>query len=92
MKEKRNNQTEEQYTDDWEPSWVNPKNDRKTPYTEDEIEEFAEGFINSMSDTAALQSLIEQVGMRRAREIVKESFRRKDELNLANMDIHTPEQ
>jgi len=66
---------------------MNPENDRKTPYTEDELEEFAEGFISSMSDTAKLKEMIEQEGMDKAKEIVKESFRRQDERNLINMTV-----
>ena len=31
--------------DDKEPDWMNPANDRKTPYTNEEIEEFVDGFI-----------------------------------------------
>jgi len=74
-------------TDELEPPWMNPENDRKTPYTEDELEEFAEGFISSMSDTAKLKEMIEQEGMDKAKEIVKESFRRQDERNLINMTV-----
>jgi len=30
---------------DKEPDWMNPANDRETPYTEEEIDTFVEGFI-----------------------------------------------
>ena len=34
--------------DDFEPEWLNPANDRKTPYTEKEIDIFVEGFITGL--------------------------------------------
>jgi hypothetical protein len=73
--------------DDWEPPWVNPANDRKTPYTEEELEEFAEDFIASMSDVAKLKSMIEKEGIEKTKEIVKDSFRKRDERNLINMFV-----
>ncbi len=36
--------------DDKEPDWMNPANDRKTPYTNEEIEEFVDGFILGLDD------------------------------------------
>jgi len=45
-------------TGDQEPPWMTSANDRKMPYTEEQLEEFAEGFIKSMGDTEALQSLL----------------------------------
>ena len=91
MKRKSKNHTEE-HPDDWEPPWMNPANDRKTPYTEEELKQFAEGFIESMGDTEALQKLIEKEGVEKAKEIVKESFRRQDERNLITIDIKGPVQ
>jgi hypothetical protein len=38
MKKKdKENKQEQERPDDWEPDWINPANDRKTPYTEDEL-------------------------------------------------------
>ena len=75
----------DEYSDDWEPPWLNPANDRKTPYTEEELDQFAEGFLSSMSDTAKLKSMIKQQGRDKVKEAVKESFRKQDERNLINM-------
>ena len=86
MKKKADNNIVEK-TDDWEPDWMNPANDRKTPYTEAELDEFVEGFISSMDDVEKLQNMIEQDGIDKVKEILKESFRRQDENNLANMDV-----
>ena len=33
-----------------EPAWLDPKNDRRTPYTEEELELLVDGFISSMDD------------------------------------------
>ena len=41
---KKDNQTTK------EPAWLNPANDRKTPYTDEEIEVFVEGFILGLDD------------------------------------------
>lgn len=74
-------------SDDWEPDWMNPANDRKTPYTEEELDEFVEGFISSMSDVEKVKSMIEQDGIEKMKEILKERFRQQDERNLINMTV-----
>jgi hypothetical protein len=33
-----------------EPDWMNPANDRKAPYTDEEIESFVDGFILGLDD------------------------------------------
>lgn len=33
-----------------DPDWLDPKNDRKTPYTAEEIEEFVNGFIEGFPE------------------------------------------
>ena len=72
-------------SDGWEPPWMDSSNDRKTPYTEEELEQFAEGFVSSMGDTEILKSMIEKEGKEKVMEVVKERFRKQDERNLANM-------
>ena len=84
---KKSDQSTGQNSDDWEPPWMNPANDRKTPYTEKELEDFAEDFILSMSDTAKLKSMIEKDGIEKVKEILKDSFRKRDENNLINMFV-----
>ena len=74
-------------SDDWEPEWMNPANDRKTPYTDEELDELVEGFISSMSDTAKLRSMIEKDGIDKVKGILKESFRKQDERNLININV-----
>ena len=77
----------DEHPDDLEPPWINQVNDRKTPYTEEELEQFAEGFISRMSDIAEVQSMIERKGEKKVKEILKEGFRKQDERNLINIDI-----
>lgn len=61
-----------------EPAWLDPKNDRRTPYTEEELELFVDGFISSMDDIIDWKNMVNEVGEKRAREILKEGFRRMD--------------
>ena len=84
---KRPDKNIDEYPDDWEPPWMNPANDRKMPYTEEELEQFAEGFISSMSDIAEVKSMIDRQGEEKVKEILKEGFRKQDEKNLINIDV-----
>ena len=61
-----------------EPTWLNPKNDRKTPYTEEELELFVDGFINEIDDMQDWKRMVQEVGEQKAREILKEGFKRMD--------------
>ena len=86
MKKKdKENKHQQKRPDDWEPDWMNPANDRKTPYTEDELKEFAQGFMDSMSDTNAVKSLVKEVGKENAEKIVKEKLEKEDKNNLCNL-------
>ncbi len=83
---KKNDKEKEQVRpDDWEPDWINPANDRKTPYTEEELKEFSQGFIDSLSDTEAVKELIKNVGKEKAEKVVKEKIEKEDENNLYNL-------
>ena len=84
MKKKADKNLDEN-SDAWEPPWMDSSNDRKTPYTEEELEQFAEGFISSMGDTEILKSMIEKEGKEKVMELVKERFRKQDERSLVNM-------
>ena len=84
---KRPGKNIDEHPDDWEPPWMNPATDRKTPYTEEELEQFAEEFISSMSDIAGVKNMIENQGEEKVKEILKEGFRKQDGRNLINIDI-----
>jgi len=68
-----------------EPDWMNPANDRKTPYTEDELEEFVEGFILGLDQDEWLD-LKTKYGEHAAREIIKSGFIAGDDKNLINIE------
>lgn len=85
--EKKKDKSIEEHPDNWEPAWLNPANDRKTPYTEEELMEFAEGFMESMSDTSALMNLVAESGKDKALDIIKQKFKEQDENNLENIEI-----
>ena len=55
-----------------EPAWLDPRNDRKTPYTDAELERLTGDQIGMMADTAAWRDLVAEVGKQRAREVVKQ--------------------
>ena len=69
---------------DKEPDWVNPANDRKTPYTEEEIDTFVEDFIRGLDEQEWL-SITPEHGEEKARELIKTAFVTMDKNNLVNM-------
>jgi hypothetical protein len=72
---------------DKEPEWVNPGNDRKTPYTDDEIDTFVEDFIRGLDEQEWL-SMTSEYGEEKARRKIRAAIVKLDERNLANI---TPE-
>lgn len=69
---------------DWEPDWVNPANDRKTPYTDEEIELLIDGFILGLDDHEWL-AMKGELGEANARKRIKAGIIRGDENNLINI-------
>jgi hypothetical protein len=67
-----------------EPDWLDPRNDRKTPYSDAELEVLADDFIARMSDTTAWKSLVAEVGEQQAKQVLKERLAAQD----ANSLIH----
>ncbi len=72
-----------------EPDWVNPKNDRKTPYTEEEIERFVEDFILGLDDNEWM-SMKSKFGEKGARGKIRAGFVARDEWNLININPKGP--
>ena len=66
------------------PDWVNPANDRKTPYTDEELELFVDGFIESFGEE--WEDLQSKFGALTARRRIKDGFIAKDENNLINIE------
>lgn len=73
-----------------EPDWVDPSSDRKTPYSDEELERFVTDFIADMADVPAWSGLVRDLGEKRARAILKKGFQAQDERNLANWDPDGP--
>jgi len=60
-----------------EPAWLDPANDRKTPYTDEEIELFVNDFIEQFPDHYA--ELLKNDGPNTARIILRNRFRSKEQ-------------
>lgn len=66
----------ENHLDD-EPLWLNPENDRKKPYTDEEIEELVNGYIQEFPEHYA--ELMTNDGPNTARIILRNRFRSRDD-------------
>ena len=73
-----------------EPSWLDPRSDRKTPYTDAELDVLADDFIARMADTGAWQNLVAKVGEQQARQVVKERLAAQDANSLINWQPDGP--
>ena len=62
-----------------EPSWLDPRNDRKTPFTDAELETLADDFIARMADTPVWRDLVAEVGELQAREVAKKRLATQDD-------------
>ena len=67
-----------------EPDWLNPANDRKTPYTAAELDTLAADFVAMNSDTAACRKLVAEVGEQEAVAVVRQRLAAQDPLSLLN--------
>ena len=67
-----------------EPGWLNPANDRKTPYTDAELEQLASDFLAMNKDVAHWKDLIARVGELEALAVVKQRLAAKDPTSLIN--------
>jgi hypothetical protein len=70
--------------DEFEPDWLNPANDRKTPYTDEELDEFVEGFIIGLDDHE-WSAMKAEFTEKKAREIIRAGLIAKDPRNLVNL-------
>ena len=61
-----------------EPDWLDPANDRKNPYTDAELDVFADDFIARMADTQAWKDLVAEVGERKAKVVLKQRLAAQD--------------
>ncbi len=68
-----------------DPDWLNPANDRKTPYTEEEIERLVEDFIRGLDNHEWLSMKSMLGGEANAKARIRAGFIRQDENNLINI-------
>jgi len=62
------------------PSWVADQDlDRTTPYTEDELDLLVDGTLEGIHDTAAWKKLVDQVGEKEARRVLRSRMIMRDE-------------
>jgi hypothetical protein len=65
-------------------SWLDPSNDRKTPYSDAELGRLTDDQIAMLADTPAWRNLVAEVGAPRAREVVKQRLAGRDPNSLIN--------
>ena len=71
-----------QMSDD--PSWLDLCLDRKTPFTDAELDILADDFIARMADTQAWKDLVAEVGEPKARVDLKQRLAAQDAHSLVN--------
>ena len=67
-----------------EPPWLDSSNDRKTPYSDAELNRLTDDQIAMLADAPAWRDLVADVGSQRAREIVKLRLAGRDPNSLVN--------
>ena len=67
-----------------EPAWLDPSNDRKTPYSDSELDRPTDDQIAMLADTLAWRNLVADVGSQQAREIVKSRLAGRDPNSFVN--------
>jgi hypothetical protein len=67
-----------------EPSWLNPSDDRKMPYSDAELDRQTDDQIAMLADTSAWRNLVVDVGTQRAREISKLRLAGRDSNSWVN--------
>ena len=67
-----------------EPDWLNPANDRRTPFTDAELDRLASEFLAMNRDVAVWKVLIARVGEFEALSVVKQRLAARDPNSLIN--------
>ena len=73
-----------------EPSWLDPRNDRKAPFTDAELDVLVDDFIGRMADTQAWQELEAKVGQQQAKVVLKQRLAAQDGNSLINWQPDGP--
>ena len=66
--------------------WLNPANDRKTPYTDAEPDILTADFVAMNGDTAAWQNLVAEVGEHESTAVLKQRLASRDARSLINWE------
>lgn len=67
-----------------EPEWLNPVNDRRTPFTDAELDRLASDFLAMNRDVAVWKALIAKFGELEALAVVKQRLAARDSNSLIN--------
>ncbi len=67
-----------------EPDWLNPANDRRTPFTDAELDGLASDFLAMNMDVAVWKALITRGGELEALAVVKQRLAAQDTNSLIN--------
>jgi hypothetical protein len=62
----------------WEPDWLHDDKPRRTPYTDEELLEMAQGVIDGIRDSQAWRDLVAKVGEEEALQSVIAGIRWRD--------------
>ena len=75
---------------DAEPAWLDPRNDRKTPFSDAELNVLADDFIAGMVGTKACMDLVADLGEPKARDVLKQRLAAQDANSLINWQPDGP--
>ena len=67
-----------------EPDWLNPANDRRTPFTDAELDRLASDFLAMNRDVAVWKAFIAKVGELETLSVVKQRLAARDSNSLIN--------
>ena len=76
--------------DDNEPDWVQPGQERRTPYTDDELDRFVADFIRGLDDQEWQAIKDVNGGEESAIEKIRTGFVKQDPNNLLNIPLEGP--
>jgi hypothetical protein len=65
-----------------EPPWLDPRNVRKTPYTDAELDALTNDMVAMLADTLAWRKLVAEVGEQCARTLTRDRLARRDPNSL----------
>lgn len=75
---------------DAESAWLDPRNDRKTPFSDAELNVLADDFIAGMVNTKAWMDLVADLGEPKARDVLKQRLAAQDANSLINWQPDGP--